>query len=170
MRLILSSYEMPNDLNLRSSSRVSVALIAIPVTAPVVAVSLRLFGCPDWQASVQALPALAALGSVLLLNLPFYRFLAARRGFRFALAGVPLHLLYFSCCWTAFVLGIVFHCRSRLSLKLGLFMRAPARGIAMTALICVPPLVIAAFRAFAAGSDAPIAPANWLTISLLDWL
>ena len=170
MRLILASREMPNDLNLRTSSRVSVALIAVLSTAPVIALSRLLLGCRDEQASMQALLALAALGSVLLLNLPFYRFLAARRGFRFALAGVPLHLLYFLCCGTAFVLGIAFHCRSRLSLRLGLFLRAPAHGIAMTALIYVPPLVIAAFRAFAAGSDAHIAPQEWLTTSLVDSL
>ena len=124
MRLILESCEMPNDLNLRTSSRVSVALIAVLSTAPVVAVSRVLSGCLDWQASVQALLALAALGSILLLNLPFYRFLAAQRGFRFAVAGVPLHLLYFFCCGAAFVLGVAFHCRSRLSLRLGLFIRA----------------------------------------------
>ncbi len=48
-------------------------------------------------------PALAALAAVLVLNRDFYRFLACRRGAAFALASIPLHLLYFVCSGIGFV-------------------------------------------------------------------
>jgi GT2 family glycosyltransferase len=146
--LILASGQLPNDLNLRSSSRVSVALAAMVGTLFLTAVSgvLSVGACRKaWVL------ALAALVSLLFTNLPFYRFLAARRGLQFALSSVPLHLLYFSCCGVAFALGVAIHCWPQISLKLGLFTSARTRRLAITALIHVPPWVIAAFWASAAG-------------------
>jgi geranylgeranyl pyrophosphate synthase/GT2 family glycosyltransferase len=116
-RLILLSHRMPNDLNLRHSSRVSVALTGLFCVLGVVLGGGALAGGMDgllWRQTT-ILPLL--LVSITALNLPFYRFLAARRGHRFAAAAVPLHLIYFFCCGTAFGLGLAIHCFSQLAKK-----------------------------------------------------
>jgi hypothetical protein len=47
----------------------------------------------------------AAAAIVVVINHRFYRFLAARRGWFFAVRAVPLHLLYFVYSGAAFVAG-----------------------------------------------------------------
>ncbi len=77
--LMLRNGAMPNDLNLRIDQRFCVALVCL---TPLLAVRF---------------PALAAVlvALTILLNLPLYRFFAARRGWGFAVRALPLHLLYF---------------------------------------------------------------------------
>lgn len=104
-RLILATGRMPNDLNLRYSSRISVALTGLSCILAAVA----LF---SWYA---ALLVPIVLVAILALNAPFYRFLAGRRGVPFAAASIPLHLLYFFCCGAGFFLGVGAHCCSRLT-------------------------------------------------------
>jgi GT2 family glycosyltransferase len=104
-RLILASRRMPNDLNLRLSNRISVAMTAVLCVLSVLVAAHSLTGAPGtplW------LPPMV-LAFILVLNVPFYRFLAARRGYLFAAAAVPLQLTYFFCCATAFVLGVAIH-------------------------------------------------------------
>ncbi len=78
--LILRNRSMPNDLNLQLHQRLSVilvyALLGLSITGHFV----------YW--------GIAALLSVVALNFQFYSFLAHRRGVPFALAAIPLHLLY----------------------------------------------------------------------------
>ena len=78
--LILRNRSMPNDLNLQLHQRLSVilvyALLGLSITGHFV----------YW--------GIAVLLSVIALNFPFYCFLAHRRGVPFALAAIPLHLLY----------------------------------------------------------------------------
>jgi hypothetical protein len=63
--------------------------------------------------AVNLAPA-AALAVVLALNSRFYRFLASRRGWGFALAAVPVHLLYFVYSVAGFAVGTLrYHLRSR---------------------------------------------------------
>jgi len=87
-KLILRTRTAPGTLNLRPAQRWSVALtgiaLALAVASPV--------------APFLLLPAGAALIGILALNASFYRFLCEVRGIPFALAGVFLHLLYFTCC------------------------------------------------------------------------
>jgi GT2 family glycosyltransferase len=87
-KLILRTRTAPGSLNLRPAQRWSVALtgiaLALAVASPV--------------APSLLLPAGAALIGILTLNASFYRFLCEIRGIPFALAGVFLHLLYFTCC------------------------------------------------------------------------
>lgn len=116
-RLILESTGMPNDLNLRISSRFSVFLTGMfCVLAGILAGSVATSGAVglSWQLAslLCALPAL-----IVALNLPFYRFLASRRNAGFAVAAVPLHFLYFFCCGTAFALGVAIHYRAQALLK-----------------------------------------------------
>lgn len=94
-RLILSSRSMPADLNLQWPHRLSTALWPLAVAA--------LLAAP-WRPL--ALPVAAAASLVaIILNAGFYRFLAARRGWWFALRAIPIHGLHFLCCAAGFALG-----------------------------------------------------------------
>jgi GT2 family glycosyltransferase len=102
--LILREGKFPNDLNLRYGQRLSVALTGTLVAA---------LAALPWLAGA-ARPAAGwiargCLVGVVLLNLPFFRFLRRRRGPGFALASVPLHLLYFLCSGVAFGAGLLIH-------------------------------------------------------------
>ena len=94
-RLIISSRVLPNDLNVRTSSRASVALVFM-LAAALVAVPWVWWGV--------AAAMLASLG-LLVLNAGFYRFLWRVRGPFFMLAAVPWHWLYYACAGIGFVIG-----------------------------------------------------------------
>lgn len=91
-RLMLESPATARDLNLTLVQRLSVALVGAALAATVLAIR--------WPALVVA--AGLALAAVVLLNRDFYLFLARRRGAGFALASIPLHLLYFLCSGLGF--------------------------------------------------------------------
>lgn len=84
-RIILRERRMPDDLNLKRSQRISVLLALL---------SLLLVGAGCFRPAL-FVPAILCLLGLVLLNLGFYRFLAARRGWRFVVATFPLHLLYY---------------------------------------------------------------------------
>jgi glycosyltransferase involved in cell wall biosynthesis len=90
-QLMLRERHIPNDLNVQQSQRLSVALMYLAL----------LFAAAYWPVS------LAAVAIVIALNHNFYRFLASRRGWIFAVRAVPLHLLYFIYSGAAFVAGCV---------------------------------------------------------------
>jgi geranylgeranyl pyrophosphate synthase/GT2 family glycosyltransferase len=121
-RLILASGRMPNDLNLRYSSRISVALTGLLCV-------LTAGGFFSWY-SASLIPVV--LGSILALNAPFYRFLASRRSFGFAAASAPLHLLYFFCCGAGFCLGVGGHWSARLSARRSPISLPPPAGAIST--------------------------------------
>jgi GT2 family glycosyltransferase len=88
---------MVNDLNLDTSSRLSVVLVYI------------------WMASLMLSPwvgtAVAGLASLglLILNWPTYQFLQRQRGVRFMLQSIPWHWLYYAYSGLAFGLGTLKH-------------------------------------------------------------
>jgi len=88
--LMLRERNIPNDLNVQSSQRVSVVLVYLALLAPFY-----------WPASAISLLITIAL------NHRFYRFLARKRGLWFAIRSVPLHLAYFLYSGAAFVVGCV---------------------------------------------------------------
>ena len=94
-RLIIRSGVLPNDLNVKSSSRASVALAFTLVLA------LAASPFASWGA---ATAALAGLG-LLALNAGFYRLLWRLRGPLFALAAIPWHWVYYLCAGTGFLIG-----------------------------------------------------------------
>ena len=100
--LILRSRYLPDDLNLRWKQRVSAAsawlgfslicgvlLLPLPVAGPIVGGTCA-----------------GLLALILALNNDFYAFLASRRGWGFAAAAFPLHLLYFLYSGVSLVAGV----------------------------------------------------------------
>jgi glycosyltransferase involved in cell wall biosynthesis len=111
-KLILSSGRMPNDLNLSWSNRLSVALALLLTLSTglfaagfVLGTSAQLM----WPGLLALLMMFAAIAAI---NMPFYRFLADRRSFKFASASMVLHLLYLFCCATAMTIAVGSYCGS----------------------------------------------------------
>ncbi len=94
--LILRGRGCPNDLNLKTSHRASVAL------AGALAASLAAGLIRPLCLLVSALAA----GGLLALNAPLYAFFARKRGPLFAVAAIPLHWLYYLYCGLAFAIGL----------------------------------------------------------------
>jgi glycosyltransferase involved in cell wall biosynthesis len=103
-RLIIRSRVLPNDLNVKTGSRVSVALVAA------LAAALAASPSSHWALGVAAL---AAAGLVV-LNAGFYGFLWRVRGPAFMLAALPWHWLYYACAGTGFLIGTAQELVSRL--------------------------------------------------------
>jgi GT2 family glycosyltransferase len=96
-RLIIRSRVLPNDLNVRTSSRASVTLAF--------ALALGLVASPwiSWGAGMAGLSGLALLA----LNAGFYRFLWRMRGPLFTMAAVPWHWVYYLCAGAGFLIGAI---------------------------------------------------------------
>ncbi|GIW06880.1 MAG: hypothetical protein KatS3mg060_1685 [Dehalococcoidia bacterium] len=99
--LMLRTREVPADLNLRPSERVS-ALCAVSGVG-----GLAL--APVWLPLGVVGAALVA--TTLILSRRFYQFFAARRGIRFALRVVPLHLLYYLYSAASVAIGVGWYVR-----------------------------------------------------------
>jgi glycosyltransferase involved in cell wall biosynthesis len=94
-RLIIRSRVLPNDLNVGTRSRVSVALVAMLGAALAASAAAR------WPLAVAALAA-AGLAT---LNAGFYWFLWRVRGPVFTIAAIPWHWVYYACAGIGFVIG-----------------------------------------------------------------
>lgn len=79
--------------------------------APAVAVVATL-GAIEPASDPWALLPLALITALVLIQLPFYRYLAQKRGGAFALAAIPMQLLFFLCCACAIPLGMAEFYRS----------------------------------------------------------
>ncbi len=101
--LILESRRLPADLNLKLSQRWSAAAVGASAL-------LILFTAASWVA-----PATSAvlLAFTTVLNLPFYRFLAQRGGWWFAIRSIPLHWVYFLSGIAGSVVGAASYLASR---------------------------------------------------------
>lgn len=84
-RLILSTSRVPSDLNLDYKSRLSTLLLWAFLFCLFVGIWFQV----SW------IGALLLLGLLIAINFPLYHFFYMRNGFRFALGGIALHLLYF---------------------------------------------------------------------------
>ena len=94
-RLIIRSRVLPNDLNVRTSSRASVALVFA------LAAALLASTWSPWGITVAVLAGLGLAG----LNAGFYGFLWRVRGPLFTLAALPWHWVYFACAGIGFSIG-----------------------------------------------------------------
>jgi GT2 family glycosyltransferase len=93
--LILRERVMVNDLNLRSSSRLSVVLI--------LTIAGLLIG-GFWRSGLFLLAAIV-FAVVMGINLPVYRFFYRKRGLWFMIRAIPWHCIYYLCCGLGFVIG-----------------------------------------------------------------
>jgi GT2 family glycosyltransferase len=115
-RLILASGQIPNDLNLRYSSRISVALVMSLCFVMPLFFAFAPFSAPVLQGMVWHWLFWGQLVTLVLLNWPFLRFLLGRRSVRFSLACGPLYFVYFLCCGLGFAAGTWMHLTSDLKL------------------------------------------------------
>jgi GT2 family glycosyltransferase len=93
--LMLRDGGLLNDLNVKTTDRVSVVLAFALLVCPIAG----LFWAPAF------LGALIAAMLLLVLNGDLYRFFARRRGFAFALGSVFLHWVYLLVCGLGFAIG-----------------------------------------------------------------
>ncbi len=94
-RLILRDRGFINDLNLRTSSRLSVMLTY--------GFLLALVGGLWWPGFFAVAGTIAVL--LIILSMPAYRFFFRKRGFWFMIGTVPWHGLYYFYCGLAFAIG-----------------------------------------------------------------
>ena len=92
-RLILESKNLPNDLNLKGGQRMSGALVMLAGICFILGFYRLEF----------IVPGLFALLGVILLNRPLYAFFLRRRGLRFTVAAIPLHLFYYAYSTVSYV-------------------------------------------------------------------
>jgi glycosyltransferase involved in cell wall biosynthesis len=104
-RLILRTGRMPNDLNLQTASRASVALTYLGA----------LCGALGFGRPVFWLGALVSAACLLILNRDVYQFFARKRGVWFALGAVGMHWLYYFYNGLSFALGLCIHVGERLT-------------------------------------------------------
>lgn len=104
-RLMLRAGTVANTLNVKPVQRISVALVYLTV--------LLLGASIMWRPLVIVATAFAV--AVTVLNLDFYRFFAAHRGWLFTLCVVPLHWLYFGYCGFSVLCGTLQHYLDRTS-------------------------------------------------------
>lgn len=97
MLLMRRSAMHERDLNVKPTQRISVGLTGFVLAA------LATMPWTAWGAAA----AVAGGAAIVCLNHQFYRFLVRCRGPRFALAALPLHLLYFSCCGLSVVIALL---------------------------------------------------------------
>jgi glycosyltransferase involved in cell wall biosynthesis len=107
--LILRFRSMPADLNLRWEHRLSVWLVCLLVAAAALEVGRGAIGVPPAPPWLWAAAVGGCAIAVVLLNLGFYRFLAERKGWWFALRTLPLHCLYFLSGGAGFALGLLLY-------------------------------------------------------------
>jgi hypothetical protein len=88
-----------NDLNTRTTDRVSAIATYVLITSLVLAA-----GRPESLAV-----AFLSVGILTILNRHFYHFLAEKRGWVFMLRAIPLHWVYFLYSGAAFVLATLSH-------------------------------------------------------------
>jgi hypothetical protein len=95
MLLIKRTGMVETDLNVQASQKACVVLTGLTLLAA---------GC-SLVVPAAALGAGIGLAAIVALNRPFFTFLARRRGWSFAAAAVPLHLLYYCCCGLSVVIA-----------------------------------------------------------------
>lgn len=103
MLLLWRAKVRETDLNVSPSQRLCVAATGLGLLALPAAL---------WTPAALAVSPLVLL-AIIALNLDFYRFLAARRGARFAAASVWPHAVYYCCCGASVILATIWYHLSR---------------------------------------------------------
>jgi hypothetical protein len=98
MLLIKRSGTVETDLNVKVGQKACVALTGLTL--------LALLACTaaPWAAIIVG----TCLAAIVALNADFFGFLLVRKGFAFACAALPLHLLYYCCCGLSVFLAQIY--------------------------------------------------------------
>jgi hypothetical protein len=96
-RLLLAQEALPDDLNVRTAQRVSVVLSLL-----VIGLLPLLFFDMRWLGAIAA-----AAAAIVAINRDFYALLSRRGGLAFALACIPLHIVYFVCAGLGFAMALL---------------------------------------------------------------
>lgn len=102
--LLLKEKRFINDLNLKTSARLSVISVYMGVLTLIGAIGSL------WL----VIPALFCIGVLLILNWDLYRFFQRKRGVNFMMKVIPWHWLYFLYSGLAFALGYARHLMKKL--------------------------------------------------------
>lgn len=102
MRLLLHEGRIGSmqALNLRTQEKVNTALVGVALLCALLAIPFGLL----WLAGAAVL-----LVPVLVTNADLYRFFIAQRGYRFALAVIPLNIIYYLLCGCSAAFGWLLH-------------------------------------------------------------
>jgi glycosyltransferase involved in cell wall biosynthesis len=96
-RLLLSEKALPDDLNVRTTQRVSVVLSLLVIgLLPLLLLDAR------WLVAIATSAA-----AMVAINRGFYALLSRRGGLAFALACIPLHIVYFVCAGLGFAIALL---------------------------------------------------------------
>ncbi len=101
-KLILETKQMPADMNLRISDRISTALAGLLLVCSILIV-LGLSGAYDKEMLDKiAVSALIIITALLILNRDLYGFFLRKRGWKFTLLAIPMHFFYYLYCGASF--------------------------------------------------------------------
>ncbi len=98
-KLLLSTRSFTRDLNLQTHNRISVVLVYL--------ILLCILGSLKWPWLIASVLPLGGL--FIFLNIGLYQFFAEKKGFGFAIASIPLHVLYYFYNGISFLLGAAAH-------------------------------------------------------------
>jgi len=102
--LIKRTGTIETDLNVKAGQKASVALTGLTLLASLLCAFIPWAG----------IGLLIGLAAIVALNFDFFAFLVRRRGAAFAVAALPLHLLYYSCCgFSVLIAQLYWHLRKR---------------------------------------------------------
>ncbi len=145
--LILRGGAFVDDLNLQTRNRVSVAAMVLLLMTLLAGIALRLRSGQAWPIAWAASAGLAI--ALLAMNMPVYRFFAAKRGWVFALRVIPMHWLYYGYNGVSFTIGVARHLRRHLEMP-----PTPNRQQVSSAMLLLVLLIGAGFRFVNLGSDS----------------
>jgi GT2 family glycosyltransferase len=92
------------DLNVKRDQKACVVMTGVALLAALACI-LSAWAGAIAVACVAGVIAMASVAAITLLNRTFLGFLARRKGFGFACAALPLHLIYYSCCGLSVVIA-----------------------------------------------------------------
>ncbi|MCP5098458.1 MAG: glycosyltransferase family 2 protein [Chloroflexi bacterium] len=98
-RLIIQGGELPNDLNLQTSQRLSTAVTFLSILALCVGLL--------WPIAWAVVPV--AIMGLIYLNRDFYTFLLQKRGILFTISAMPWHWLYYFYSGLSFAAGVLLY-------------------------------------------------------------
>jgi len=102
--LIKRTGTIETDLNVKADQKASVALTGLTLLAGLLCAVIPWAG----------IGLLIGPAVIVALNLDFFAFLVRRKGAAFAVAALPLHLLYYSCCgFSVLIAQLYWHLRKR---------------------------------------------------------